>query len=201
MVLAAAVLAALRPAAIVELPAAASLAAACLTAALHLPDLRTVRLCSIAAAAVANKAGANPPSYLMRAISSLPTNPTERCLLLITAKVMHCHQGGPIGEECVSALVSSVSRAVGAEHTRRSALIALGWLTRGLAMRGHQRTQDCLQMVRQRSALIPFASMSLTMYCSKQRWSVAAVTLPVFAPCLALTHCSMGCVLVPALTT
>ena len=55
--LAAAVLAALWPGTLEALARAPALAAACLGAALRLSDPRSVRVCSIAAAAVANKAG------------------------------------------------------------------------------------------------------------------------------------------------
>ena len=44
-------------------------------------------------------------------------------------------------------LLSAVKAAVSAEETCRDGLVALGWLTRGLAMRGHECTQDCLQKV------------------------------------------------------
>ena len=58
VILAAAVLAGLRPDAIASVSRASSLAATCLSAALRASDPRCVHLCSIAAAAVANKAGA-----------------------------------------------------------------------------------------------------------------------------------------------
>ncbi len=58
VVLAAAVLAGLRPEAIATVSTASSLAAACLGAALRASDLRCMRLCFVAAAAIANKAGA-----------------------------------------------------------------------------------------------------------------------------------------------
>lgn len=32
-------------------------------------------------------------------------------------------------------------------HLVRQAMLALGWLTRGLAMRGHVRTEECLQQI------------------------------------------------------
>ncbi len=44
-------------------------------------------------------------------------------------------------------LLSAVNAAVSAEQTCGDGLVALGWLTRGLAMRGHERTQDCLHKV------------------------------------------------------
>ncbi len=44
-------------------------------------------------------------------------------------------------------LLSAVIAAVSAEQTCRDGLVALGWLTRGLAMRGHECTQDCLRKV------------------------------------------------------
>ena len=57
--------------------------------------------------------------------------------------------GGAAVEECTSALLLSVKAAlIGTEQTRRNGLVALGWLTRGLAMRGHERVQECLQTVR-----------------------------------------------------
>ena len=57
VILAAAVLAGLRPGVIAAMPAMPNLAAACQGAALRSSDLRSVRVCSIAAAAIANKAG------------------------------------------------------------------------------------------------------------------------------------------------
>ena len=60
---------------------------------------------------------------------------------------MYCLEGGSAGEECISDLLSSVRAAVSAEETCHNGLVALGWLTRGLAMRGHERTQECLQKV------------------------------------------------------
>lgn len=57
--------------------------------------------------------------------------------------------GGPAGQACISELLATVKDALGSvEQQRRNPLIALGWLTRGLAMRGHERTQECLETVR-----------------------------------------------------
>jgi len=73
VILAAAVLAGLRPEAIASVSTAASLAITCLSAAFRASDPRCVRLCSIAAAAIANKAGALHSLLVhMRARLSLP---------------------------------------------------------------------------------------------------------------------------------
>ena len=151
--LAAAVLAGLRPEAMAELSTASSLAAACLGAALRGSDPRCVRLCSVAAAAIANKAGALP--YLLMTMHGKPfplhwfVEPScaQTPIVMWAECAFACLQGGPAGEECISALLSSVKAAVSVEQTARNGLAALGWLTRGLAMRGHARTQECLQKV------------------------------------------------------
>jgi hypothetical protein len=49
-------------------------------------------------------------------------------------------------------LMASVRAGLSAESTRRNALVVLGWLTRGLAMRVHHSVQDCLRQVRRAGA-------------------------------------------------
>ena len=56
--------------------------------------------------------------------------------------------GGSVGDECIAMLLDEVGAGLRADSTSRNALIALGWLMRGIAMCGHQSVQDCLRQVR-----------------------------------------------------